>query len=136
MDNWFIFGMVALFLWGLWAFFPKLATNYLNPKSILIFQTLGGLLICIAVLISVNFRPEIHTKGITFAVLAGLAGAIGGLFFLYSISKGKAAIVITMTALYPLVTIILSFLILKEPITIKQGIGMLLALIAMVLLSR
>ena len=49
-------------------------------------------------------------------------------------SRGKASVVITMTALYPLVTILLSFIFLRETIAIKQGIGIMLALLAMLLL--
>lgn len=135
MGDWFIFAIIALIMWGLWGFFPKLATNYINPKSVLIFQAIGSIFVTAPILISVNFRPEMHIKGIAFAVLAGIAGAIGGLFFLYSISKGEASIVVPTTALYPIITIILAFLILKEPITLKQGIGIIFALIAMILFS-
>lgn len=135
MSGWFVFAAIALLLWGWWGFFPKLATNYINPKSVLIYQAIGMVIIAILVLFLVRFKPEIHTKGITFAILSGIAGALGGLFFLFAISRGKASVIVPATALYPLVTIILAFLILKEPITLKQGIGIILALTAMVLLS-
>lgn len=135
MNDWFILGIVALFLWGFWGFFPKLATNYIDPKSILIFQSIAGAVFAVVILISTNFRTATHTKGITFAFLSGLFGSMGSLLFLYSLSKGKASIVVAMTALYPLVTILLAFLILKEPITLKQGIGLFLALIAILFLS-
>jgi transporter family protein len=69
------------------------------------------------------------------SVVAGLLGSFGGLCFVHSVSKGKASVVITMTALYPLVTIILSSLFLREAITVKQGIGIVLALLAMLLLA-
>ena len=62
-------------------------------------------------------------------------GSLGALFFLHAVSKQKASIVVTATALYPLITIILACLILKEPITLKQGIGIIFALIAMILLT-
>lgn len=135
MDDWFIFAIIALLLWGVWGFFPKLATNYISPRSVLIFQAIAGIVVMLIVLASLNFKPEIHAKGITFALLAGLAGSIGGIFFLYAVSKGKASVVVTTTALYPIVTILLASLILKEPITLKQGIGILFALVAMVLFS-
>jgi len=51
------------------------------------------------------------------------------------VSKGKASVVIPFTALYPLITIILSFTILKETITAQQGMGIVLALISMILLA-
>ncbi len=135
MNDWFIYGLFALFLWGIWAFLPKLATKYLDPKSLVIFQAVGGTIVVLGVLCWVKFSPVIHTKGIIIAILAGLAGGLGGIFFFYALAKGKASVVVTMTALYPLIAIILSFIILKEPVTLKQGIGIILALAAMVLLA-
>jgi transporter family protein len=71
----------------------------------------------------------------SLALIAGLLGSIGGLCFVHSVSRGKASVVITMTALYPLVTIILSFFFLRETITLKQGIGIVFALLAMLFLA-
>lgn len=99
------------------------------------FAVLGPLIVAFFVLLSLDFRVEMHGKGIIYAFLAGLVGSIGGLLFVHSVSKGKASIVITLTALYPVVTILLSFIILKEQLTMKQAIGIILALISMVLLS-
>lgn len=136
MSDWFKFALLALLSWGFWGFFPKLATNSLDPRSALVYEVIGVAIIGLLALILVGFKPEFHTKGVTFAILAGIAGSLGALFFLFAVSKGKASVIVPMTALYPLVTILLAFLILKEPITIKQGIGIILALSAVVLLSQ
>ena len=50
-------------------------------------------------------------------------------------SKGKASSVVTTTALYPLVTLALAFMILKEPITLKQAVGIAFAISAILLIS-
>lgn len=128
MPTWFILAIVALLLWGVWGLFPKLATNHISPASVMVFEGLGHVLVIAVVFVSLNFRPEIHSRGIIFAVLAGLVGTLGTIPFLYAISRGKASIVVPMTSLYPLVTIILSLLILNEPVTWKQGLGIVLAL--------
>ncbi|MBI5057330.1 MAG: EamA family transporter [Nitrospirae bacterium] len=134
-DNWFALAFCSLLFWGLWGFFQKLATSYISPRNVYVFAALGTLIIVFFTLLSMNFKMEMHGKGTAYAVLAGLTGAIGGLFFVHSVGRGKASIVITLTALYPVVTILLSFIILKEEITLRQGIGVLLALISMALLS-
>ncbi|MBI5408216.1 MAG: EamA family transporter [Nitrospirae bacterium] len=134
-NGWFTFAVFSLLFWGMWGFFQKLATNHISPRSVYIFAALGTLLIVFLTLMSLNFKLETNRTGITYAILAGLFGSIGGLFFVHSISKGKASIVITFTALYPVVTILLSLIILKEGITVKQGLGILFALISMALLS-
>ena len=135
VENWFVFALIALVLWGFWGFFPKLATGYLNPRSVLIYEVVGVLIVALVVLYTMGFKPETNTKGIVFGVLAGIAGLLGTLFFLFAISKGKASVVVTMTALYPIITIFLSFFVLNETITVKQGIGMIFALLAIVLLT-
>lgn len=135
MQTWFILAVVALLLWGVWGLFPKLATNYLSPASVMVFEGLGHLLVIVVVLASLSFRPELHSRGVAFAILAGLIGTLGTIPFLYAISRGKAAVVVPMTSLYPLVTIILSLLILKEPMTWKQGLGIVFALMALLLFA-
>jgi transporter family protein len=135
MQTWFIFALAALLLWGVWGLFPKLATNYLSPASVMVFSGIGNVLVLIVVLVFLNFRPDVHPQGITFAILAGLLGTLGTIPFLYAISKGKASVVVPMTSLYPLVTIVLSLLILREPMTLKQGVGIVLALIALLLFA-
>jgi transporter family protein len=135
MTSWFIHAIIAFFLFGLWGFFPKLATNYIHPKSALAYEVLGGIVIAILILYLLKFRPEFDIRGLLFATLAGMAGTLGVLFFLFAVSQGKTSTVVTLTALYPLVTILLAFFILKEPITLKQGVGMMFALVAMILFS-
>lgn len=133
--GWFIAALTALLMWGLWGFFAKLATNHINSKSVLVFTTLGSLLVTLLVLGTLNFRPEMEARGIAFATLSGLAGTVATVSFLYAITKGRTSVVVTMSALYPLVTILLTFFILKEQITLRQGLGIVFALIAMVLFS-
>ncbi|MBI2654615.1 EamA family transporter [Candidatus Woesearchaeota archaeon] len=60
---------------------------------------------------------------------------MGGIFFLFTLSKAKASILVPLTALYPIITIVLSFILLKERVTPAQGIGIVLAIVAGVLLS-
>lgn len=135
MSAWLTPAIGALLVWGIWGLLPKLASRHLDPKSILVYEAFGALAVGLVVLAQMNFKPQVHSAGIALAVATGAAGFVGTLLFLYAISKGKAAVVVTITALYPLVVIILSHFLLGEHITLKQGIGMALALIALVLLS-
>ena len=135
MSGWLAASVGALLVWGVWGFLPKLASRDLDPRSILIYETLGALVIGLSVLAFVGFKPQVHARGIALSVATGMAGFIGALLFLYAISRGKAAVVVTMTALYPVVVLGLSHFVLDEAITIKQGFGIVLALVALVLLS-
>ena len=50
-------------------------------------------------------------------------------------SGGQASIVSPLTALYPLVVVLIAPVVLRESVTLLQGIGVLCALAAVVLLS-
>lgn len=133
--TWLIFSIITIILWGFWGFFPKLATAYMDPKSALFWEAVGSVIVGIIMFIVLNFEPVSHPKGAFFAVLTGIFGLLGALTFLFALSKGKASVVITLTALYPVFVIILSFVILGESITLKQGLGILCAFAAMILFA-
>ena len=60
---------------------------------------------------------------------------LGALFYLFAMPKGKVSVIATLSALNPVITIALAYFILKEPITLKEGIGMIFALMAIVLFT-
>ena len=52
-----------------------------------------------------------------------------------AVVKSKISVIVTMTALYPIISIGLAYLILKEPVTAKEGVGIILAFVAIVLFT-
>lgn len=135
MTTWLLPAIFALFSFGLWGFFTKLAVVHIDSKSALVYQTLGVLIIGIVAFFSLDFKPEANTKGISYAVLTGITYGLGCLFYFVAASKGKIITVVTLTALYPLITILLAYLLLKENINLKQCAGIALALGAIFLMS-
>jgi len=135
MANWLPAAFIALFSFGLWGLFTKLAVIYIDSKSALIYQTAGVVIIGIITLSMTNFKPAIDAKGLVYALLTGITYGVGCLFYFVAASRGKIITVVTLTALYPLITIMLSFLLLKETITIKQVMGIIFAMISILLMS-
>ncbi len=129
--GWFLPALLALVLWGVWGFFQKLATNNMPPRTVYIVSALGAVAVILALLATNKYPYAVSADGAVFAVIAGVCSALGGLLFLHALSRGASAVVITFTALYPVVTVILSFSLLREAITLKQGIGIVLALLSM-----
>ncbi|PIW37433.1 MAG: hypothetical protein COW24_00125 [Candidatus Kerfeldbacteria bacterium CG15_BIG_FIL_POST_REV_8_21_14_020_45_12] len=130
---WFFLSLTALAAWGFWGFFPKITTTYLNPKSALVWESLGAAIFGLIILTVINFSPDTNTRGVALGILTGMCGMAGALAFLYAVSKGKASVVVTMTALYPLLVILLSYIFLHETINLKQAVGIAFAMVAMVL---
>jgi bacterial/archaeal transporter family protein len=136
METWLIFSILALITWGFWGFFPKLASMHINAQSASFYEVIGALIFGIIILFIMGFKIQTNLSGVTYAILAGFTALLGGLFLLYAFSSGsKVSSAIIITALYPIITILLSFFILHETISIKEGIAMILAIIAIVLFS-
>jgi bacterial/archaeal transporter family protein len=135
MQGWIIPTLGALFMWGFWGFLPKLTTAYIDPKSAVIYEALGGFTIGAIALIALNFQIDFHPKGSGLAFITGMLGLIGAFCFLLAMSKGQVAIVATLSALYPVVSILLAVIFLHESIHIQQWIGIALAVLAMVLVA-
>ena len=135
MNSWFFWTILAMVTFGAWGFFPKLAINYINPQSALIYQVIGGLLVGIVGLAMLNFKPEMHPLGILFAFLTGITGVLGTFFYYLAASRGQISIVVSLTALYPLITIMLAIVFLHETLIMKQVIGLCFAIAAIILLA-
>jgi len=135
MKAWLLPAGVTMICWGIWGFIPKITTRYINPLSASVYEGLGSAIFAIIILFSLSFKPEFHPKGVSLAFITGLLGMLGALFYLFAMPKGKVSVIATMTALNPIITIGLAYFILKEPITLKEGIGMVFAFIAMVLFT-
>lgn len=132
---WFPAALISLLSFGLWGFFAKMAITYIDAKSALFYQAIGVACIGLLTLVLLKFKPDSDIKGMSFGLLSGLATGIGTLFFLVASNKGKVSTVVTLTALYPILTIFLAYVILHEGVSLKQGFGILMALAAIYLLS-
>jgi transporter family protein len=135
MKTWIIPICITFVLWGIQGFVAKLTTQYINPMSALLYNIVGAFIVGIVILYLLNFSPQVHAKGITLAVFMGALGILGILGMLYAMRQGKVSVVTVISALYPLVSILLAYFILKEPVTLKEGVGIAFALVALVLFS-
>ena len=135
MTQWLPAALISLISFGLWGFFTKLAIVYIDSKSALIFQTAGVMVIGFIALTALDYKPATDIRGLSFGLLTGLAYGIGCLFYFIAADKGKISTVVTLTALYPIVTILLSCWLLREGIQPKQLLGILLAIFSIYLMS-
>ena len=130
MSNWILPTIVTFICWGIWGFIPKITTQYISPMSAIIYETIGAGIMGFVVLTLIGFRPEIHAKGIGLAIATGVLGMTGALGFLFAVKSGKVSIVAMFTAMSPVITILLAYFLLKEPITLREGLGLLFAFTA------
>jgi len=132
---WFWFAAITLIAWGIVGLMQKLSTNYISAESSLIWLVAGFLLL---EPLLYPGRAVLHYSkwNLIWALASGILNALGAWALFAALkSGGKASIVAPLTALYPLVVILLAVLVLHESITLLQSAGLLCALVAVVLLS-
>ncbi|MGC2161381.1 MAG: DMT family transporter [Silvibacterium sp.] len=132
---WLPYALITLVAWGVVGLLQKLSTNYISAESSLIWLVVGFLLL------EPLLYPGVamfHYSGwnLTWALLSGVLNALGAWALFAALKNGgKASIVSPLTALYPLVVIMIVPFVLHETITRLQIVGVICALIAVVLLS-
>ncbi len=136
MPTWIAYTASCLICFGLWGFFSKLALDRIPASSTLVFQTMGIFVVTLFLLKPFFERSQASFSGGIYALLTGVFFTLGSiLFFLATKQQGKVSVVVTMTSLYPLVTILLSCLFLNETLNFKQAAGMGMAVLAMALMA-
>lgn len=138
MTTWIYYSLIALFFWGLWGFCEKVAARSITPGSLVILSTLGSLSVFPIYLVLFARHMKFHWQSPDYymSLAGGMASAAGGLFFYFAISKGEASRVVMITALYPMITVILASLFLNEALTLPKIAGIICAIVAMVLLTQ
>lgn len=135
MKEWQIFTFLALLMFGLWSFFPKLVNKYVDPLSGLLWSIVGTLVVGVPILVAMHSRLQVNIHGSIFGILTGVVAVLGTLFFFFAVRDAKVSIVVAITALYPAVVILLARIFLNEAVTLTNLIGIVVAIIAVVLLS-
>jgi bacterial/archaeal transporter family protein len=134
--SWLGFALLAMGFWGMWGLLSKVATQYLPPMAVYVVAIFGNLAVVGYLLAGPGISLPWHTAGMAAALGAGVCGAFGLLCFYRALAGGAAAVVVPLTALYPLVTVVLSLALLREGITLRHLAGVALALAAVWLLSK
>lgn len=135
MRHWLLPALSAFACWGVWAFLPKITTRYIGPNSAIVYEVLGGVVIAAAILIALGPRLEWDVRGAGLAFVTGMLGVLGALGYLFAVLRGPVTLIATLTALYPVLTLALAYAFLHEPLTLRQGLGVLLALVAIALIA-
>ncbi|MGQ0658507.1 MAG: EamA family transporter [Chromatiales bacterium] len=135
MANWLAPALLSALFYGLWSFFPKITLKYVGVYSAIIYEVAGALIVGVIVLSAGNHKLDVDARGMLFGGLAGFCALAGGFSYLIAAERGNIALVATVSALYPIVTLLLAALLLGEVVTLRQGIGIALALVAIYLVS-
>jgi transporter family protein len=136
MQAWLLYSVISLILWGVWGVILKYSNNFYNTVTTYYLSTIGSF--STATVLTLIMKNDFHAnpfKHMHYPLIAGFFGTLGYWFMVKALEQGKASIVITVTAVYPIITLALSILILSEKLTLTQIIGILMAVLGIVLMS-
>jgi transporter family protein len=136
MKGWVIIGIFVMFLWGIGSFFGKIALLKDTPYRVYLFEGMGTLVV-LTVFVLLK-RSDIFTDfHLNYpALLMGLSWGVGTVLFILALDSVRLSVFVPLTALYPAVTVLLSVAFLKEELELREAVGVFLAIISVLMLSR
>ncbi|MCF8070485.1 MAG: EamA family transporter [Desulfobacterales bacterium] len=137
MNHWLFQSLLVTVMWGFWGFTGKIASRSISSQNLLLFASIGSIVVypVYMILYAKHFQFSWNNPDCYLAILGGLIGAFGSLFFYLAISSGEVSRVVAITAAYPAITVLLAWMFLHEPMSLLKGAGLLLTLVGVYLLS-
>ena len=133
---WLIYALITTLSWGIWGAFIGLPTENGFPET-LVYCVWAITMIppAFIVLKLVDWKLQYDKKSILFGSIIGLFGAGGQLILFHAVKIGPAHLIFPIISLSPVITIVLSMLLLKERTGKLGALGILLALVSLPLLN-
>src|ERR1700693_5201609 len=132
---WLWYALLGIFLWGLWGFLSKIGSASASPLQMQILFTLGMLPVAIGMLLQMRWKLDRNRGGVTYGLLSGGATGLGTLGYYAALRAQNASVVTPLTGVFPVLTVVLAFVVLRERLNKVQMGGMLLALASIIILS-
>ena len=133
---WLIYAIVTTVFWGIWGALIELPQKSGFPATLgYVVWALTMIPPALVALKIINWKLEFDKRSIWLGCLIGLTGAGGQLVLFQALRTGPAYLVFPFISLSPVITIILSYIFLRERASRKGWIGIALALIAIIFLS-
>jgi drug/metabolite transporter (DMT)-like permease len=135
---WLIFSLIVFVCWGIQAYVMKFSNETMKAESIFFYMMATGVVLIPVAYFMTDFSQNINWsfKGPYLAAMIQVLNSIGALMLVYALRYGKAIVVVPMVGLSPLITIVLSLILYSVIPGAVLSIGLILAVIAILLLSE
>lgn len=137
MTNPLLVVSIVILLFGLSSFFVKVAVDKIGVPQAIFWTIVAYIIADVAafiVLLKIGVPAKVEFYNWA-AIAAGLTAYAGFMFYYWFLQRSNVSIAAPLTALNPLIAVILGILVLKEKIKLVNAIGILLAIAAAILLS-
>lgn len=134
---WLFYALITTFFWGVWGAFIEIPEKSGFPATLgYVVWSLTMIPCAVFALYRIKWKLDYDKRSILLGSVAGLIGSGGQLLLFQALRQGPAYIVFPIISLYPVLTIFLSLVFLKERTHLRQWAGIILALIAIFFLSN
>ncbi len=133
-----IYIALAVVFWGLWGFFGKIATRHHHPLALMMWVNLINVAtvpLLLWILKSKGVALQHEARGLLVVGATAVVASLGGVMFYFALDKAPASVVVSLTAAYPALTVLLAVIFLGEKFTAMQGLGLLAILAGVMLVS-
>jgi drug/metabolite transporter (DMT)-like permease len=134
--SWFTYALITTVFWGVWGALIEIPEKAGFPA------TLGYCVWALTMIVpsffalrSVRWKLDTGKKAVISGLIIGFLGSIGQIVLFHVLTIGPAYLVFPIISLSPLLTILMSYFLLKERTSRRSWIGITLALVAIPLLS-
>jgi len=139
-NTWLIYALLSAFFAALVAVFGKIGLNNIDTNIATTIRAIIMAIFLLAVIASQRKLGQLsivfsNNKAILFIILSGIAGAISWLFFFIALKRGTVSQVTAIDRLSIVFAIILALIFLGEKINLAQGIGIIIAVIGVALIT-
>jgi drug/metabolite transporter (DMT)-like permease len=131
-----VFAVVTTLFWGVWGAFIEVPEKKGFPATLgYVVWSLTMIPCALVALALVGWELPTDTRSVLLGCAAGLLGAAGQLVLFDTLRRGPAYLVFPVVALSPVVSVVLSVLLLGETASPRAWAGIVLALLALPLLA-
>jgi transporter family protein len=135
MEFWFVLAILSAFLWGFASIFAKLGTPKLGVTRIVSLVAIIEGIMYFASFYLWHNSVTIDLEYGALAAASSLFGMVAYLCFFESMIDGQVAIVGTISAAYPSLTVLGALVFLSESLTVMQMVGLAAIICGIVTLS-
>jgi drug/metabolite transporter (DMT)-like permease len=133
---WLVYALITTIFWGVWGALIEIPEKAGFPATLAYaVWALTMIIPAFVVMNMIKWKLEVSKKAIFYGLIIGFLGAGGQLILFHALVTGPAYLVFPFISLSPLVTILLSYTLLKERANRKGWIGIIMAVIAIPMLS-
>lgn len=138
--NKYILIMTSILAWGSWGVLDKKALNNLSVLEMWLYKIIVDIVILPFIIYFIlkknnDMKLSLDKESIILCIISAIVCIIAELAFINLIKYNPVGWTVSITSVYPIVTVMLGIVILKESINIKQIIGSLIICFGLYLIN-